>query len=245
MKIIISKTKATSGQKAAQKAADLILEAIEANSKANIVLATGASQFEFYTNLCSHDEVDWSKVTIFHLDEYIGISASHPASFRYYLTKNFVEKTHPGKVNFIKGDSNDPIKECKTINKMISKTVIDVACVGIGENGHLAFNDPPADFETVQPYIIVELDEQCRTQQVGEGWFESIEEVPKKAISMSIREILRAINIICTCPEKRKATAVKNCLSKEAEISPQNPASILKTHESTFCYLDEDSASLL
>ena len=127
---------------------------------------------------------------MYHLDEYVGIPSTHPASFRLYLTKRLVERVHPGKINFIKGDAPDPIVECKRISKLISKIKIDVAFVGIGENGHLAFNDPPADFETNEPFILVDLDEKCRKQQVDEGWFASIEEVPKKAISMSINDVM-------------------------------------------------------
>ena len=182
---------------------------------------------------------------MFHLDEYLGLSANHSASFKNYLKKRLVDKIKPGKVFFIQRHTSNPTYECKRISDLISKRRIDVAFVGIGENGHLAFNDPPADFETEEPYIVVNLDSSCRIQQFNEGWFKSIEEVPKKAITISINEILRAKNIICTCPDKRKAEAVRRCLSEEESVSPENPASILKKHPRVFCYLDKYSASLL
>jgi len=230
---------------AADKAVEILQKALSLIKKACFIAATGVSQFEFLQVLTEHHEIEWKRTIMFHLDEYIGLPAIHPASFRKYLTERIVTIVHPGKVHLIEGDALDPIQECKRLNRLISKEIIDVAFVGIGENGHLAFNDPPADFETKEPYIIVNLDEKCRSQQIGEGWFKSIEEVPKKAISMSIQEILRAKNIICICPDKRKAEAVKNCLSDDAEITPLHPASILKTHKNCFCYLDKYSASLL
>ncbi|HDN84788.1 MAG TPA: glucosamine-6-phosphate deaminase, partial [Candidatus Aerophobetes bacterium] len=172
-----------------------------------------------------------------------GIPEDHPASFRRYLRERLIDKVHPGIVYLINGDARDPEKECQRLNKIISEREIDVAFVGIGENGHLAFNDPPADFETEKPYIIVELDEACRRQQLGEGWFKSLDEVPKRAISMSIKQIMKSKNIICTVPDERKARAVKNCL--EGEVSPYYPASILRKHKSVFLFLDKDSAKLL
>ena len=182
---------------------------------------------------------------MFHLDEYIGLPEHHNASFRKYLKERLVDKVNPGKVHLIKGDARDPEKECNRMSWLISQEDIDIAFVGIGENGHLAFNDPPADFETEKPYIIVDLDQKCREQQVGEGWFQNIEEVPDQAISMSIKQILKSKNIICVVPDKRKAEAVRNCLSPNAPVSPMHPASILKTHPHTWVFLDEKSASLL
>ncbi|MFX0057518.1 MAG: glucosamine-6-phosphate deaminase [Candidatus Heimdallarchaeota archaeon] len=245
VEINIFQNKHDLGVAAAKKATKLLQEAIELKYKAYFIAATGTSQFEFLKQLCNHQEIDWGKIEMFHLDEYIGISSDHPASFRNYLTERIVRKVNLGRVNFIHGDVPDPILECRRLNDLISKINIDIAFVGIGENGHLAFNDPPADFIIKNPYIIVNLDEFCRKQQVGEGWFKSLEEVPKQAISMSINEILRAKTIICVCPEKRKAEAVKNCLSHDSTVSPEYPASILKTHPQVYCYLDEDSASLL
>jgi len=181
---------------------------------------------------------------MFHLDEYIGLSEDHPASFRRYLQERLISKVHPGKVFLIAGDAPGSEEECERLNDIISQYEIDVAFVGIGENGHLAFNDPPADFETEKPYIIVELDTACRRQQLGEGWFNSLEEVPQKAISMSVNQIMKAKNIICTVPDKRKAQAVKDCFGGE-EISPYYPASILKRHDHCYVFLDEQSAMYL
>lgn len=243
--INIFSNKTEMGEAAAEKTAEILLKALDSKDYAYFITATGVSQFEFLDALTKHDEIDWSRTIMFHLDEYIGLPASHPASFRNYLHKRIVNLIYPSKIHFIKGDVLDPVQECKRINNIISKVKIDVTFVGIGENGHLAFNDPPANFEIKDPYIIVDLDEQCRNQQVGEGWFNSIEEVPKKAISMSIQEIMRAKNIICICPEKRKAEAVRNCLSEDIGITPMYPASILKKHERCYCYLDKESASLL
>lgn len=245
LQINIFKTKNELGKAAANKAAEVMQYSINKYDKACFVAATGASQFEFLKHLCRHKEIDWTKTEMFHLDEYIGLPLRHPASFRNYLTKRLVGNVNPGKVYFIQGDAQDPVNECKRLNNLIFKKKLDVIFVGIGENGHLAFNDPPADFITKDPYIIVNLDERCRKQQIGEGWFKSLNEVPKKAISMSINEIIRARTIICVCPDKRKANAVKNCLSENAIVSPQYPASILKTHSEVYCYLDKQSASLL
>jgi glucosamine-6-phosphate deaminase len=177
------------------------------------------------------------------LDEYIGMGADHPASFRRYLKERLVDVVHPGLVHLIQGEGDDPAAECRRINHIISQDKIDVAFVGIGENGHLAFNDPPADFDTEEPYIVVELDDACRQQQFGEGWFASLEEVPDTAISMSIYQIMKSDAIICTVPDKRKARAAQQCF--EGEISPLHPASILRKHPRVFVYLDDDAGSLL
>jgi len=243
LEIKIFETKEEMGKAAAKKAAEILKKAIKEKNEAVFVAATGASQFEFLENLTGIPSIDWSKTVMFHLDEYIGISENHPASFRKYLKERLIDKVHPGTIYLINGDAEDPEKECERLNKIISKKEIDVAFVGIGENGHLAFNDPPANFNTEKPYIIVELDEACRRQQVGEGWFKSLDEVPKRAISMSIKQIMKSKNIICTVPDARKARAVKNCL--EGEVSPYYPASILRKHKNVFLFLDKDSAKLL
>jgi glucosamine-6-phosphate deaminase len=180
---------------------------------------------------------------MFHLDEYVGLPETHPASFRKYLKERLINKVHPGNVHLIKGDAKSPESECERLGKIIIQKEIDVAFVGIGENGHLAFNDPPADFDTKKPYLVVELDDACRKQQLGEGWFKSFDDVPKRAISMSINQIMESKNIICTVPDSRKAQAVKDCL--EGDITPDNPASILRNHESAFLFLDKNSAKLL
>jgi glucosamine-6-phosphate deaminase len=230
-------------QEAATKAAELLTDAIVRKGQATFVAATGASQFEFLDALTSTPEIDWRKTMMFHLDEYIGLPEGHPASFRRYLRERLIARAHPGTVHLIRGDAPDPQAECQHLNRLLSDHEIDVAFVGIGENGHLAFNDPPADFEIKDPYLIVELDEACRRQQLGEGWFKSINEVPRQAISMSIRQIMRSHAIICTVPDHRKAQAVHDCLS--GEITPWHPASILQEHARAFVYLDEDAASLL
>ncbi len=244
MKIYILNSKENMGKAAAEKAAEILREAIKEKGKANFIAATGASQFEFLDHLTKITSLDWGETTMFHLDEYIGLSEDHPASFRRYLQERLISKVHPGKVFLIAGDAPDPEEECERLNDIISQYEIDVAFVGIGENGHLAFNDPPADFETEKPYIIVELDTACRRQQLGEGWFNSLEEVPQKAISMSVNQIMKAKNIICTVPDKRKAQAVKDCFGGE-EISPYYPASILKRHDHCYVFLDEQSAMYL
>lgn len=207
-------------------------------------MATGTSQFEFLENLTKITSIDWGKTTMFHLDEYVGLSENHPASFRRYLKDWFISKVYPGHIHLIEGDVEDPEKECERLNGIISQKEIDVEFVGIGENGHLAFNDPPADFNTEKPYIIVELDDACRRQQLGEGWFKSVDDVPKQAISMSVKQIMKSKHIICTVPDKRKAKAVKNCF-KGDEILPDCPASILKKHKNCFVFFDEESSIYL
>ncbi len=241
MEIIISDTKQELGLKAAQAGALLIREAIKARGEANIIVATGASQFEMLQELVK-EELNWSVVTAFHLDEYIGINEQHPASFRKYLKERFADLVLPKTFNYVNGDS-DPYQECQRLDKLIQSFPIDVAFVGIGENGHLAFNDPPADFETEEAYLVVELNEACRKQQLGEGWFKTLEQVPKQAISMSIKQILKSKFIICSVPDQRKAQAVFDTVT--CEISPEHPASILRNHPNTMVYLDKDAASLL
>jgi len=230
-------------QTAANEAASLIQQAIAARSQAYLTAATGTSQFEFLEALVIQPGIDWGQVTFFHLDEYVGLPKTHPASFRRYLQERIVDRIQPRAFHFLNGDAADPPAECRRVGELISRQTIDAAFVGIGENGHLAFNDPPADFEIEEPYLIVELDEACRRQQVGEGWFESIEAVPTQAISMSIQQILKARNVLCVVPDRRKATAVRDCL--ELTVSPLHPASILQQHPRTTIYLDTESAALL
>jgi glucosamine-6-phosphate deaminase len=244
LKINILDSKEELGEAAAKKAANILKETIQRKGKVNFVAATGASQFEFLDNLVRINSIDWSRTTMFHLDEYIGLSENHPASFRRYLKERLINKVNLGKVNLIKGDVLEPEKECERLNDIISQVEIDVAFVGIGENGHLAFNDPPADFDTEKPYIVVQLDEACRKQQLGEGWFKSLDEVPKRAISMSVKQIMKSGNIICTVPDKRKAKSVKNCFAGD-EVSPNCPASILKKHDNCFVFLDNQSSIYL
>jgi len=241
MEIIVSESKVELGIKAASNGTKLIREAISKNGQANIIVATGASQFEMLSELVK-ENIDWSKVSAFHLDEYIGISNSHPASFRKYLKERFVDKIEIKEFNYVNGE-NDVTEECKRLNRLIERYTIDVAFIGIGENAHLAFNDPPADFDIDDPYISVELDYACRKQQFGEGWFESLDEVPQNAISMSIKHIIKSKNIICSVPDLRKSAAVKNTINEA--VSPQIPATILKDHKNVWLYLDTESASEL
>ncbi len=231
------------GKEAGAAAAQLIREAIESNGSANIILATGTSQFETLSQLLNEKDIDWSKVVMFHLDEYIGLPITHPASFRKYLQERFLAKVPLLKNVYLINGETDAEAECKRLGNLITDHPIDVALVGIGENGHLAFNDPPADFDTEEPYIIVNLDEPCRKQQLGEGWFKSMEDVPGQAISMSIKQILKATHIICSVPDSRKAIAVKNTL--EQSVSNKYPASILQVHGDCRLYPDRDSAALL
>ena len=240
----VYENKNSMGKAAAEEAAKILVDAIKEKGKATFIAATGASQFEFLENLTSTSSIDWSKTTMFHLDEYVGIPETHPASFRKYLKERLINKVHPGNVYLIKGDTKSPELECERLTKIIKKKEIDVAFVGIGENGHLAFNDPPADFDTEKPYLVVELDDACRKQQLGEGWFKSFDEVPKRAISMSTNQIMKSKNIICTVPDKRKAQAVKNCLL----IFLSSSNSFLKhhaLHPQVYFYLDKNSASLI
>ncbi|KGM42532.1 glucosamine-6-phosphate deaminase [Alkalispirochaeta odontotermitis] len=243
MKIEVLKSKAECGAAAAARGAQILKQTLAAKGRAGFIVATGASQFDFLKALTQSNGIAWHNTVMYHLDEYIGITEDHPASFRRYLKERLVDVVQPGAVHFIRGQTSDPAAECRRMNAIISKDKIDVAFVGIGENGHLAFNDPPADFETDQPFIIVGLDKACRQQQFGEGWFASLEDVPATAISMSIKQIMKSETIICTVPDERKARAVKQCF--EGDVSPMHPASILREHPDAFVYLDADSAALL
>ena len=242
MQVKIFETKAALGHAAANDAAKIIQEAIAERDVAHLIAATGASQFEFLDALVVQD-IDWSKVVFFHLDEYIDLPETHRASFRRYLKQRIVDRVHPRAFHFIDGEAANVDEECRRLGKLIAQQSIDAAFVGTGENGHLAFNDPPAEFATDDSYIVVELNEDCRKQQVGEGWFATLNEVPRRAISMSIKQILKARNILCIVPDQRKAEAVRNCV--ELDVSPMHPASILQTHESVTLYLDRESSSLV
>jgi glucosamine-6-phosphate deaminase len=243
MKIHIARDKNSLGLKAATSAAAFLREILLKRGEANVIFATGASQFEMFRELVSLD-LEWKRVNCFHLDEYVGLPETHPASFRRYLKERFCAHVDgPKTFHWVNGDCPDPSAECERLGEIIRQHPIDVACVGIGENGHLAFNDPPADFETEDPYLVVELDEACRRQQMGEGWFPSLEVVPTKAISMSIRQIVKSAAIICTVPDQRKARAVQAAV--EGPVTPEVPASILQKHAHTTLVLDTASASLL
>ncbi|MDF1515647.1 MAG: glucosamine-6-phosphate deaminase [Anaerolineae bacterium] len=243
MEIHIFDDKNSMGAAAAQEIAHKLKIAITDKNNATMILATGASQFEMLEHLVKSN-VDWSKVTVFHLDEYIGLSVLHPASFRKYLKERFADRIEDLKdFHYINGESIDPLLECERLGTIIRKFPVDVACIGIGENGHLAFNDPPADFDTEEPYIIVSLDEACRRQQLGEGWFPAFEDVPKQAISMSIQHIMKSNAIVCTVPDKRKANAVKAAV--DGQVTNTVPASILQNHPRCSLYLDRYSAANL
>lgn len=227
---------------ATEQAAASLRRAIHARQHARILVATGTSQFEFLEALTKAANIDWRRVEMFQLDEYIGLPMSHPASFRKILMERLIQKVGITDYHFLDGDT-DPSATIRRVGKALVAAPIDIAFVGIGENGHLAFNDPPADFETGEPYLIVNLDEACRRQQVGEGWFASLADVPKRAISISLRQMLKAKEILVVVPDSRKALAVRDSL--EGEISPSVPASILRTHPNTTVYLDQHSSALL
>ena len=243
MKVNITHNRSALGKAAGAAAAEIIREAIAIKGSANLILATGTSQFETLTQLISEKNIDWSKVVMFHLDEYIGLTITHPASFRKYLQERFLLQVPALKSAFLINGETDAKAECTCLADLITKHPVDLALVGIGENGHLAFNDPPADFETERPYIIVQLDEACRQQQLGEGWFKTLEEVPAYAISMSVKQIMRSNHIICSVPDSRKAMAVKNCL--EQPVSNLYPASILQSHPNCTLFLDNFSSAIL
>lgn len=242
MRIKVFPDKQSLGSAAASQAALALGHAIAQNGTARIIAATGASQFEFLEALTKAPGIDWAKVEMFHLDEYVGLPIEHPASFRKYLLDRLIRKTGMKKYHLLDGEA-DAENMCRDVGQALLAARVDVAFTGIGENGHLAFNDPPADFETEEPYMIVRLDDASRRQQVREGWFKNLSQVPEKAITMTIRQILKSKSIICIAPESRKAKAVKACF--EGEISPMAPASILRTHADTTVFLDLDSAKLL
>ena len=242
MNVKVFKDKASLAGAAAAQAATTIRKATDDKGAARIIAATGASQFEFLDALTAMSDVDWARVEMFHLDEYIGLPLSHPASFRSYLLNRLISKVGITRYHLLDGES-DPASVAREVGAELASAPIDVAFVGVGENGHLAFNDPPADFEIEDPYLVVNLDEACRRQQMGEGWFATLADVPLTAISMSVRQILKAHEIICIVPDARKARAVAACF--EGEISRNAPASILRTHPRCTVYLDNDSAALL
>ncbi len=240
----IEKDKKSAGIAAAKQGAALLRAALKRKGNAAIIVATGASQFEMLDQLVKEPGIHWPSVTGFHLDEYVELPITHPASFRKYLWERFVSRLPLplAAFHFINGEG-DAGTECRRLGKIIRRHEVDVCFCGIGENGHLAFNDPPANFKTNAPYIVVELDEACRRQQLGEGWFPSLARVPRRAISMSIQQIMKSRAIICTVPEERKAQAVRDCL--QGTVTPQYPASILQRHPAVWLYLDRASASRL
>src|SRR5437867_4200840 len=232
--------KLTLSKSAAEQASTAVRRAILDRGRARIIVATGTSQLDFLDALISAENIDWQRVEMFHLDEYVGLPITHPASFRKYLLERLILKTGITQYHLLDG-SGEPSEVVRHVGEILQSAPIDIAFAGMGENGHLAFNDPPADFQTEEPFLIVNLDEACRRQQVGEGWFADISAVPLQAISMSVRQILKAKEIISVVPDARKALAVKRCI--EGEISPMAPASVLRTHPAATVYLDRDSAS--
>jgi len=242
--VIVAEDSGELGRVAAEKGLSIITKRLEDSGKARVILATGASQFDVLKSLVASKDVDWTKVEVFHLDEYINIPTTHPASFLKYLQERFIDQVEGPKVfHGVNGSADDLALELKRLDQLIKEEPIDVAFIGIGENGHLAFNDPPADFEITDAYIEVTLDEACRRQQFGEGWFETLEAVPKKAISMTIQQILSANHLIVSVPDRRKAEAVRNAI--EGPLTNSCPASILRTHASCHLFLDKNSAALL
>ncbi len=230
------------GAAAAALGAAAIRGALARRGAARIVLATGASQFATLDHLVAQPGIDWAAVTVFHLDEYLGLPASHPASFRRYLLDRFVARV--GAVDFVAIDGEaEPAAETARLGALIGAGPIDVCFAGLGENCHLAFNDPPADFTTGEPYIVVTLDEACRRQQCGEGWFATLADVPAQAISMSVRQIMRAELIVLSVPDARKAAAVKAMLT--GPVTPLHPGSVLRQHGATHLFLDPPAAALL
>jgi glucosamine-6-phosphate deaminase len=243
MLIKVFNDRVTLGRAAADQASAAIRSAIAQRDHARTIAATAASQLEFLDALTKAPGIDWSRVEAFHLDEYIGLPVTHPGSFRKMLLEQLVQKTGITNYHLLDGDAADPVEVVRRVGKQLASAPVDIAFLGIGENGHIAFNDPPADFQVDEPYIIVNLDEACRQQQVGEAWFADLSQVPKRAISMSARQILKAREILAVVPGPRKAQAIQSCL--EGTISPMAPASILRTHSNATVYLDKDSAALL
>ena len=243
MKVLVHGNGETLGAAAAEEGRRAIADAIGRSGRATIIVATGASQFAMLDRLVQSD-LDWSRVTAFHLDEYVGLPMSHPASFRRYMRERFIDRLPAlGEFVMVNGDAPDLAGEVARLNARLVGESVDVCFAGIGENCHLAFNDPPADFETEDPYVVVALDEACRRQQMGEGWFDSLEAVPRRAISMGIRQILKSRQIILSVPDQRKAEAVRNAVRRP--VSPLFPASILQQYPAATLHLDPASASLL
>lgn len=241
MKIDISENAREVGEKAAALSAEILNDAIKRQGYARLVLSTGASQFETLEGLVKK-EIEWSKVEVFHLDEYVGLSETHPASFRKYIRERFAAFVSLKELNLVNGNG-DIEKNIAELTEKLREKPVDLALIGIGENAHVAFNDPPADFENPNAYIVVNLDEKCRKQQVGEGWFDSVDEVPKQAISMTVPQIMQSKVIISSVPHKVKAQAIQATMTND--LTPEVPATILKQHKQWYLFLDSESASLM
>ena len=237
MEIRICENPTHLGEQAAKQTAEILRNAIAEKGEARIVLSTGASQFETISALVEQD-VDWSKVEMFHLDEYVDLPITHVASFRKYLQERFVDKVAPLKaVHFVDGTAEG----IPALTKELRRAPIDVGLIGIGENGHIAFNDPPADFDTKEAYIVVNLDDACKKQQMGEGWFPTIDDVPKQAVSMTVYQILQCERIISCVPHPVKANAVYNTLTQDT--NNMVPATIMKGHKDFTLFIERGSAS--
>ena len=245
MDVKILKNKTEMSKAAAAYGAEVLRKVLAEKGAANMIAATAPSQFEMMSFLVKEPGIDWSKVTLFHLDEYIGLPAGHKAGFRLNLRENFIDKLpcKLAEVFFVNGDTEDPAAFCAEMKKIMAEHPIDIAFIGVGENGHIAFNDPPADFETERAYIVIDLELRCRQQQLGEGWFPTIDDVPKQAVSMTVKQCMKAACIINSVPDLRKAEAVKAAL--EGPITNMCAASILQQHPDCTTFLDKDSASLL
>jgi glucosamine-6-phosphate deaminase len=227
---------------AAAEAADTIGAAVAARGTAHVMFATGNSQLAFLDELAARDDVDWSSLVGYHLDEYVGIDADHPASFRRYLRERIVDRVHPQRFHYLAGDSPEPGRECARYASLLAGHRLDLCCLGIGENGHLAFNDPPvADFDDPATVKVVELDERCRRQQVGEGHFPSLDAVPPRAITVTIPGLLAARRVLAVVPEARKRGPVLVALT--GPVTTDCPASILRTQAHVLVELDADSAA--
>ncbi len=236
MKVIVAENCRLMGELAARQAAAVLNSAIRERGEARVVLSTGASQFDTLSALVRQN-VDWSKVDMFHLDEYVDLPEAHPASFRKYLKERFVSRVPIRRAHFVDGTREG----IAALTEELRSAPVDLGLIGIGENGHIAFNDPPADFETDEAYIVVNLDERCRRQQVGEGWFAALNDVPRQAVSMTVRQIMRCETIISSVPYAVKAEAVYKTLT--SPLTNMVPATMLKQHDHFTLYLDEDSAA--
>ena len=237
-------SKSQMGKAAASDAAELMRDAISRQGHVRIIVATGNSQTDFIKALTTDENLDWKMVEVFHMDEYVGMSSSHPASFAHWLETRVTAVVHPGMVHYVRGNSSELEAETRRYGALLTSGTIDLCFLGIGENGHIAFNDPhTADFGDPLPVKRVTLDTKCRLQQVGEGHFPSLEAVPKEAITLTCPMLMSARNLICCVPESRKAEAVRNAL--EGPLSEQCPASLIITHPRTTIYLDPESAALL
>ena len=239
MKITLSENAVQLGERAAVLAAAELNAAIEKNGSARLVLSTGASQFETIGALVKQP-VDWSRVEVFHLDEYVDLPITHPASFRKYIKERFGDFVNAKAIYYVntEGDIEANIAE---VTAKLRERSVDVALIGIGENAHIAFNDPPADFDNDNAYIVVKLDDKCRNQQLGEGWFATIDDVPTHAVSMTVKEIMKSKVIISCVPHKVKAQAIKDTL--ENDLTPYVPATMLKQHDNFNLFVDKNSAS--